>query len=450
MSETPARPSNAILAAFAGPCLPFAALGLALIVHLQNFYAVSVGLPLAMTGILFGVARSLDIGADPFLGGWMDRTRSPIGRFKPWMIGGTVLLMLGSYKLFLPPADVGAGFVTAWLVVVYVGFSMVVLAQTSWAATLSSDYDERSRVYGWWQVGNVTGMLLVLLLPVIVAQRGGTQADGVAAMGLFIVILLPLTVGLAVWKVPEPQAQAPSHGALKDYFAFFKLSSVRRLMLTDLLYGLAPGITGALALFYFEAVKAMTPFQSNILIFTYFLAGLVGAPIWSLLSMKIGKHRALAAAGVVYAAAYIVVWLAPAGSFLMALLSMALVGVPFSAGQILLRSMLADVGDEQTLISGEDRTGMLFALLTLTNKIGTLLSAIVFVPLALADFDKTPGAANAPFALQVLTGLFVAAPMAVLVLSSMIIRRFPIDHARQAAVRAALTARTLAARETQV
>jgi Na+/melibiose symporter-like transporter len=447
MTEFAARPSNATLAAFAGPCLPFAALGLALIVHLQNFYAVSVGLPLAVTGVMFGVARSLDIGADPFLGGWMDRTRTRIGRFKPWMIAGTGMLMLGAYMLFLPPAGIGVGFVTLWLVVVYVGFSMVVLAQTSWAATLSSDYDERSRVYGWWQVGNVIGMLLVLLLPVIVAKRGGTQTEGVAAMGLFIVILLPLTVGLAVWKVPEPVAETQSHGTLKDYFAFFRLSSVRRLMLTDLLYGLAPGITGALALFYFEAVKDMTAFQSNILIFTYFLAGLVGAPVWSLLSMKIGKHKALAGAGLVYAAAYIAVWLAPAGSFAMALMSMTLVGIPFSAGQILLRSMLADVGDEQTLASGEDRTGMLFALLTLTNKVGTLLSAIVFVPLALADFDKAPGAVNTPDALQVLTALFVAAPMAVLLVSSFIIRRFPIDEARQIAVRAALAERRAAAVE---
>lgn len=438
------RPSNLTLALFSGPCLPFAALGLALIVHLQNFYAVSVGLPLGLTGIMFGVARSLDIGADPFLGGWMDKTRTPIGRFKPWLIAGTIPLMLASYVLFLPPENVGVAFLTFWLMVVYIGFSIVVLAQTSWAATLSADYGERSRVYGWWQIGNVTGMILVLLLPVIVTQRGGTQADGVAAMGLFIVILLPLTVGLAVWKVPEPKVQTGSHGTLKDYFAFFRLSSVRRLMLTDLLYGLAPGITGALALFYFEAVKGMTAFQSNILIFMYFLAGLIGAPIWSGLSIKIGKHKALAVAGLVYAAAYISVWLAPPGSFPLALVSMMLVGLPFSAGQILLRSMLADVGDEQRLESGEDRTGMLFALLTLTNKIGTLLSAIVFLPLALADFDKAPEATNDALALNVLTGLFVALPMGVLILASVIIRRFPIDEARQLAVREALAVRDAA------
>ena len=59
--------------------------------------------------------------------------------------------------------------------------------------------------------------------------------------------------------------------------------------------------------------------------------------------------------------------------------------------------------------------------------------------------DQTPGAANTPFALSVLTALFVAAPMSVLLLSSIIIRKFPIDEARQIAVREAL-----AARETRV
>ena len=72
----PGRPSNLTLAAFAGPSLPFAALGLPLIVHLPAFYASSVGLPLEQVSLMFLVARTLDIGADPFLGGWMDRTRT--------------------------------------------------------------------------------------------------------------------------------------------------------------------------------------------------------------------------------------------------------------------------------------------------------------------------------------------------------------------------------------
>jgi GPH family glycoside/pentoside/hexuronide:cation symporter len=437
----PGRPSNLTLAAFAGPSLPFAALGLPLIVHLPAFYASSVALPLAQVSLMFLVARTLDIGADPFLGGWMDRTRTRFGRFKPWLVAGALPMMIATWLLFMPPQGANLVFMTLCLLAVYVTFSIVVLAQTSWAATLSTDYDERSRVYGWWQFGNMVGMLLVLLLPPIISFRGGTQAQGVAAMGWFIVVLLPITVGIALWKVPEPAPETECHATLKDYFAFFKLSSVRRLMLTDLLYGLAPGITGALALFYLQALKHMTEGQASILIFCYFLGGLVGAPIWSWSATRFGKHKALAIAGMVYAAAYVPVWLAPAGNLVAVIISMLLVGLPFGAGQILLRAMMADVGDEERLASGEDRTGMMYALLTLTNKVGTALSSVVLFLLSLSHFDQNHLSQNTPLALNTLTVLFVALPIAVLLASSAIINVFPIDETRQKKTRAALEAR---------
>jgi Na+/melibiose symporter-like transporter len=435
------RHGNGVLAAFAGPSLPFAALGLPLIVHLPTFFARSLGLPLAAITAMFFVARILDIGADPFIGMWIDKTRTRIGRFKPWIIAGGLLLMVATWLCFLPVPGASLPYLAICLVGIYVAFSVVVLAQTSWAAVLSANYNERSRVYGWWQFGNVVGILLVLLLPVIVAARGGTEAQGVAAMGLFIVVLIPITVGLAVWLLPEPRVVGECHATLKDYFAFFKLASIRRLMLTDLLYGLAPGITGALALFYFTTVKAMDLGQANILIFAYFAAGLAGSPLWSWAALKLGKHRALALAGLVYAAAYVGVWAAPAGDFGMAVASMLLVGLPFPAGQILIRAMMADIGDEERLESGEDRSAMLFALMTLTNKLGTALSTVVLLPLAWVGFQQATGATNTASALNTLSGLFVILPILLLVASSLIIRRFPIDEARQKQVRAALEAR---------
>ena len=440
MTELPARPSNATLAAFTGPCLPFAALGLPLVVHLPAYYAENVGLPLGVVGAVFMLVKLIDIPLDPILGGMMDRTRTRFGRFRPWMAAGAPLLMLASFLLFMPPAGAGPLFLATWLMAIYVGFSIVVLAQTSWASTLSPDYNQRSRIYAWWQVGNVVGMLLVLVLPVVITMTGGTQTEAVAAMGWFIVILLPITVGFAVWKVPESAPSEASHARLSDYLAFFRLTTVRRLMLADLLFGLAPGITGALALFYFKAAKGMDAGQANILIFLYFLAGLIGAPLWSLLAVGLGKHRALALAGVLYAAVYTGVLFAPAGNFPLLALSMLLVGLPFSASPLLCRAMLADVADELRLAQGEDRTGMLFALLTATNKVGYAVALVTYFPLAWAGFDKTAGAVNTPFAINVLTALFVAAPMVLLLLGAASIFRFPLDEARQREVRAALEA----------
>ena len=56
-----------------------------------------------MSVIIFA-ARLSDAITDPLMGVLCDRTKTPWGRRKPWILIGTPLLMLALYKLFLPPA----------------------------------------------------------------------------------------------------------------------------------------------------------------------------------------------------------------------------------------------------------------------------------------------------------------------------------------------------------
>ena len=394
--------------------------------------------------MIFLIIRLFDIGFDPILGNLMDRTRTKFGRFKPWLFASIFVMGLSTWLLFMPPGKVGAMFLTIWLLVVYVGFSMSVLAQTSWASMLSPDYDQRARIYGFWTIGNVLGIVLVLLIPVIIANRGGGLAEGVRGMGWFILILLPLTIGLAAWKVPEPVPErAQRISQWSAYLDFIKMATVRRLMWTDLLFGLAPGVTGALALYYFQAAKHLSLFQSQLLIFLYFASGLVGGVLWSWLATKIGKHRALAVAGIMFAIAYLIVAAVPAGpdNSVHDALTMFGVGLPFCAGQVLLRAMLADVGDEDRLNSGKDRTGQLFALLTATNKIGYALAAATFIPLDFAGFNREATAAQTPQALHALQILFVGLPVVFLLAAAAVIYSFPMNKERQLEIRRQLEAR---------
>ena len=61
-------------------------------------------------------------------------------------------------------------------------------------------------------------------------------------------------------------------------------------------------------------------------------------------------------------------------------------GVAFGAAPTLLRSMMADLTDEDELRSGQKRPGLFFALLTTTNKLGAAFAApnlLVVVSLSL-------------------------------------------------------------------
>ena len=434
------RPSAAALAAFAGPCLPLAGIGLPLVVHLPTYYARDLGLPLAEVGWAFLFVRLADIGLDPILGTLMDRTRGRLGRFRPWLIGSVPVLGAASWMLFMARPGVDMAYLWFWLVVAYAGFSMGSLSQQAWASALSPDYDQRSRIYGWWQAGNVLGILLVLLMPPLV-QIGfhGTRSQGVQAMGWFIILLLPLSVALACWRVGEPASQTTEgrRVELRDYLGLVRNRSVQRLMLTDLLMGWAPGIIGALFLFYFDQIKRVPETQANLLLLAYFVAALVGAPIWTRLATGIGKHRALAANAVAIVASVVLVQLAPMTDFRVALFVMALAGLPYSGAALLLRAMLADVGDELRLETGLDRTGLLYAVLTGTTKIGSALALVTFVILDGLGFDAKAAHNGAP-ALMGLQILFIGAPALLSLLSAGVILGYRLDARRHAEIRAAL------------
>lgn len=440
---TAGRQPTSTLAAFAGPCLPLAALGLPLVVYLPEYYSNALGLPLAAVGAAFMGVRLLDILFDPFIGGVMDRTRSKWGRFRPWLAAGAPLLILATWMLFMAERGVGVGYLWFWLLVTYAGLSICVLAHTAWAAVLSSDYNQRSRIYSWWQAGNVVGMILVLVLPPILeSMQGGSHAAGVQSMGWFIIVMLPLTIGTALARTPEPDAPAERHRAgLREYAALLKRPTVQRILIADLLLGLAPGITGALFFFYFERVKDFDKAQAGILLLIYFLSALVAAPLWTRLARKIGKHKALTVAGVVYAAVQTGVVIMPAGNFAIAVPALILAGLPYSAGPFLLRSMLADVGDEERLASGADRTGLLYAILAGTAKLGYALAVgITFVALDTLGFNAQGGGdpAAGVMGLQL---LFVIAPALLGLLAAWVCFGYPLDARRHAEIRDQLALR---------
>jgi GPH family glycoside/pentoside/hexuronide:cation symporter len=436
---TAARRSNLTLAAFAAPCLPLAALGLPLIVTLPEFYANELGLPLAVVGAAFTWVRLADVLFDPWMGGVMDRTRTRLGRFRPWLLVGAPLLMLAGWQLFFAQPGVGVLHLWLWLIVAYLAFSICVLAQTSWGALLSPVYSERSRIYGWWQAANVIGILAALVLAVIQTLSGAPYRVGVQAMGWFIIILAPLTIALAVGCVNEPPAPVErSRASIRSYLALLRRGAVQRLLFVDLVTGLAPGIVGALFFFYFQRVKAFDRTEAGILLVVYFLAAFVSAPLWTILAHRLGKHRALILNGLAYAVVQASVFLLPAGNLPLGIAFVALCGLPYSAPALLLRAMMADVGDEVRLQTGADRTGQFYALLAGTSKIGYALSVgITFPLLGLAGFDARGGAGDLE-GLAMLRFLYIFLPGLLGLLSAAAMVGYPLTEARHHDIRRAL------------
>jgi glycoside/pentoside/hexuronide:cation symporter, GPH family len=144
---TPAQLSLPAILTFACCYLPFSALNTSVAVQVPNYFARHIGLGLEV-GAIFGLIRLIDIPLDPFLGLVMDRTRTPLGRYRPWMMLGAPVLMLAIYMMYEAPVGASGTYLLVWLLIMYLGMSFLLLAGNAWAAMLATTYTQRSRIFG--------------------------------------------------------------------------------------------------------------------------------------------------------------------------------------------------------------------------------------------------------------------------------------------------------------
>jgi glycoside/pentoside/hexuronide:cation symporter, GPH family len=435
--------------------MPVAGFAVIFGVYLPRHY-VSLGVGFVAVSAAIFIVRIIDMSFDPLVALIMDRTKTPIGRYRPWMLAGAPFLLLGIYKLLMPSGSVSAGYLILWLVVTYIGLSMMTLGLAAWGAVLAKGYNDRARVYGWTQAMGVIGSVSFLLLPVF---THGKLAPGLKSsmptLGLILIIAIPIALLITTALTPErvvPIAQRPKF-RLIDYWLALKRPSMLRLILADLALTLGPGTTGPLYVYYFHDAKGFTIPSVSLLLISYIGAGILGAPFWGRVSQRFGKHRTVQIACVVYSITQATLMALPRVyghySFAQALptvIGMFAVGFCASAFLLLVRAMIADVADEVRLEQKQDLTSLLFSMVTTTTKIGgSITVAIVFPVLALVHYNGAEGAVNTPSAIFGLEMCYLFAPVILVWFGGAVLFGYKLDANRHADIRAALEAHDEAA-----
>ncbi|HZL00275.1 MAG TPA: MFS transporter [Caulobacteraceae bacterium] len=446
----PARVPGSIVAAFSAPGLPLAGLVLVFGVYLPRFY-VGKGLDfLAVAGAILAV-RALDIWLDPFLGLAMDRTRTPIGRYRPWLIAGAPIAMLGVWRLLAPSGPVDTAYLILWLLVAYAGASMLNLGVAAWGASLATTYHERSRLYGWTQGLAVLGAIGLAMLPLV--THGAVVLGKAASMptvGMILVVAIPLAVLVCALFTPERIAAAGRpRFSPSDYWSAISRPTMWRIIVADLALTLGPGTTAPLYVYFFHDAKGFNIAEVGFLLIFYIAAGLVGAPTWGRLARRIGKPRTIQIACVSYGVAQTVLMVLPRvwpGHRLIDTLptvaGMFAVGFCASAFLLLIRAMVADVVDEVRLERGQDLTSLLFSMVTTTTKIGTVITLVIAFPiLKLVGYNGKEGAVNSAGAIFGLEMCYLFAPIALVFVGGALFFGYRLDARRHAEIRAALEAR---------
>ncbi len=219
--------------------------GMPLMLYLNIYYATEVGIGLVGLGNLLLFARIFDLATDPLVGYLSDHTRTRWGRRKPWMVASLPFMMLGLYKVLIPAEGAGLGYVFSWMMVMWLGWTMLMIPYCAWGAELTTDYDERTRVTGWRAAMGSVGQLTSITFPVVAAVW--FSLDGISGImhitAYAAMILIPIAVLITVTRVKEvPDLSAPAMQVFDGLKVMLRNGSFRWLVIAFMISSLGLAI----------------------------------------------------------------------------------------------------------------------------------------------------------------------------------------------------------------
>ncbi|NQV65452.1 MAG: MFS transporter, partial [SAR86 cluster bacterium] len=407
--------------------IPLAVIGYPLAIWIPAHYAGGLGMSLAMVGTILMLARFTDVLTDPIMGEISDRWRTRFGRRKPWLLVGMPIMMLGVYKLFIPPADVGIWYFLIYLTLFFVGSTIIALPHRAWGAELSTDYHQRSRVTASREFFVLGGLMLAALVPMLVevtadgsgsvgqvftiiwqdavgaftgdladkeiVNRSTLTGPVLAGLAWTIILVLPVCVFVVLAFVKEPPPTKKDTVPLKEGLRYlWKNGPMRRVLIIALLVVFGEAFRNAVSLFFIRDIIGIPTIGAAY--FFYFIAGLGAIPFWLWLGRKIGKHRAFMCTLITISIVSFANLFLSYGDYLAFFLLFIVKGFCFGGLQFLPVAMLADVVDVDTARSGGRRAGTYFAILGLTEKLAVALGTGFSLNLVgLLGFDPSGGVA---------------------------------------------------------
>ena len=434
------------LIAFSSISMPLAAVEVPLGTYVPPLYASAFGFSLATVGFIFLLARLWDAFIDPAIGILSDRTRSRWGRRRPWIVVGGVIFALGAAPVFLPPVWFGPVSLSISLFVLYLGYSMIATPYSAWVGELSSAYHERTRIATYSMALTSVGLLLALVLPsLLVTRLAGQPRLELAAMGAMVLVLLLISLPLGLRALPEapaPQGPQPRLHLGQTLRLVFRERLLLRVMASNFSVRLAQGVRTALFVFFVSHYMGHPAWAPGLFLLQY-IFGIFACPLWLAIGRRIGKERAAVAGEITQVIInLLLLLLSPTAVALLLGLTVAQ-GLAQGSGNLMLRSIVADVADHHRLQTGEDRIGLFFSVFSLSDKAGIAIAVGVALPLA-AWLGFDPRTVNSPEVLDHLKLLFALGPALGHIISAAVIYGFPIDERRHGEIRRQLAARDAA------
>jgi glycoside/pentoside/hexuronide:cation symporter, GPH family len=423
------------LGAYGGLGMPVYMLMMPTIVYLPPFYAGELGLGLSAIGVIFFIARMLDGVSDLVVGALSDRTKHRSGPRKIWIACGIPLLMIATYFLCRPLSGAGALYLTIWLILLYVAWTMVQVPYLSWGAEMSSDYNERSRITAFREGGGMIGVMLAVGLPYLIFGEGQPPfRDVLAIFVVSILVLLPLTGGLALFFAPQGERDTAATPSFKEIWQTISGNKPFLRIMTIMFFIRTSACIYDATEFWLLSYWCKQPNIFLMVLFIQYICSILAIPLVLRVARVIGKHGVLVTATCTNLAFLAILVFAPTGLRWPIIVAFIINAIGNAATWVIPTSMVADTVDYGELRGVQGQSGTYMAIYTLSFKISLALGVAIALPLLdLANFSATDGAN--PTGLHGLVWVACGLPALMLLPAIFLLCRYPLTEQKHVLIR---------------
>ena len=365
--------------------------------YLMIYFTDLVGLNPAFVGTLFLVARLWDAINDPVMGMIVDNTRTKWGKFRPWILIGTVMNAAVIVFLFRKPNLEGTA-LYAYYSVVYIlwGMTYTVMDIPYWSMipSLSNDKEEREKISVIPRIFASTAWLLIgaFGLTLIDKLGNGDALKGYQLLAVGVSVIFVLTILITVFNVKE---RVQLGGNSEKVSVKQMIDVIRRndqliaFIGVVLAMNLITQIAGGTSLYYFKYVIGNEKLNQVFYAFSG-LAEIAGLMLFPILTQKIGRQSVFKLASILpvigLAMLFVFGIVAPTNAALIAF-----AGIILKSGSGLLLGsttvMLADVVDYGQYKLGTRNESIIFSAQTFLVKAASAVSGwLVGVGLSIAGY----------------------------------------------------------------
>ena len=360
---------------------------------------------LTILGLITALCRVWDAVSDPLIANLSDNSKNPKGRRLPFMRFAAIPFAICTLLVFMAPSLFNGGTTptagnVAWVAIMLVLFyTFMTIYCTPYNALISEfgkTQEDRMNISTYISFTYLFGTLIAYLPFVF----GGMFRAQLGYYWSYVVCFIPLVVIACVamllptFLLKETDFVDPKPAgtnAFKSLGQTFKNKNFLVFSGSDVMYFIGLTLFQTGLPFFVKLTIGLDESWTMYLLGGMTLISACFYPVVSKLVAKWNKKKLVIAGFLGLALAYVVTALAYpitggklcAMSYVVGILIVIIAAFPMALLGIIPQSIVADVAEEDSIVTGEKREGMFFAARTFAMKLGQSIAMLVFTSLAI-------------------------------------------------------------------